>query len=39
VIEEIPGYIGEIKCIVDQWRAKQLDGLYDELLKLINFRG
>ncbi len=39
VLEEIPGYIGEIKCIVDQWRAKQLDGLYDELLKLINFKG
>jgi hypothetical protein len=38
VLEEIPGYIGEIKCIIDQWRAKQLDTLYDELLKLINIK-
>ena len=38
VLEEIPGYIGEVKCIIDQWRAKQLDGLYDELLKLINIK-
>lgn len=37
VLEEIPHFIGEIKCIIDQWRAKQLDALYDELLQLIRF--
>jgi uncharacterized membrane-anchored protein YjiN (DUF445 family) len=38
ILDEIPRFFGEVKCIIDQWHAKHLAKVHDEVSALINFR-
>jgi hypothetical protein len=38
VLEEIPGFFGQVKCVLDQWYDSHLIEVYDEMLALVNLK-
>jgi hypothetical protein len=38
VLEEVPGFFGQVKCVLDQWFDSHLIAVYDEMLTLVNLK-
>lgn len=38
VLEEIPSFFGQVKCVLDQWYDSHLIEVYDEMLALVNLK-
>ena len=38
VLEEIPSFFGQVKCVLDQWYDSHLIAVYDEMLALVNLK-
>lgn len=36
VLDEIPGFFGQVKCVLDQWYDSHLIAVYDEMVILVN---
>lgn len=36
VLDEIPGFFGKVKCLLDQWYDSHLIAVYDEMVILVN---
>lgn len=35
VLDEIPGFFGQVKCVLDQWYDSHLIAVYDEMVTLV----
>lgn len=38
VLEEIPPFFGQVKCVLDQWYDSHLIEVYDEMVGLVNLK-
>ena len=38
VLEEVPPFFGQVKCVLDQWFDSHLIAVYDEMLTLVNLK-
>lgn len=38
VLEAIPTFLGQVKCVLDQWYDSHLIAVYDEMVALVNLR-
>ena len=38
VLEEVPAFFGQVKCVLDQWFDSHLIAVYDEMLTLVNLK-
>lgn len=38
VLEEIPSFFGQVKCVLDQWYDSHLIAVYDEMVALVNLK-
>ena len=36
VLDDIPGFFGQVKCVLDQWYDSHLIAVYDEMVILVN---
>jgi hypothetical protein len=36
MLETVPGFFGQVKCVLDQWYDSHLLAVYDEVVKLVN---
>lgn len=36
VLEEVPAFFGQVKCVLDQWYDSHLLAVYDEVVILVN---
>lgn len=36
VLDEVPGFFGRVKCVLDQWYDSHLIAVYDEIVILVN---
>jgi hypothetical protein len=38
VLDEVSGFFGRVKCVLDQWYDSHLIALYDEMVTLMNLK-
>ncbi len=38
VLDEVAGFFGRVKCVLDQWYDSHLIALYDEMVTLMNLK-
>ncbi len=38
VLEAIPAFFGQVKCVLDQWYDSHLIAVYDEMVSLVNLK-
>lgn len=38
ILEEIPPFFGQVKCVLDQWYDSHLIEVYDEMVALVNLK-
>lgn len=37
-LDEVPGFMGEVKCVLDQWFDSHIIAVYDEMVTLVNMK-
>lgn len=38
ILDEIPAFLGEVKCVIDQWHGNHLSKVHDEVAMIIDLK-